>query len=343
MSIRRSAMVGMLVLATGGFVADPSRIGVAPPRAGGFAQRVVFVSYVDEADDVRGLRDFQALDEAMHHADGRLASEVKLDFVQVSLAKGESIDTAMLQIAASGPAAIVATCDDVLDAARRHAGSIPIVFASHADPVAAGYVKSIAAPGLPRTGFTYHLALTQKMIEVLADAHPDAHRIGIVADAMRVATPGFAADIDAAMRALDVDVTVYAAASAQDVETALHSSSAAAIDAWYVPVGEALWNDEARVLDLMERSGRPVLYERTRLARRPGSMAYEPRVRDPFGILAHQLVLVLRGVDPRTIPVERPSEFELAVNLTDIDARAPAKSFVKRADKLFLSDLSASH
>jgi hypothetical protein len=67
-------------------------------------------------------------------------------------------------------------------------------------------------------------------------------------------------------------------------------------------------------------------------------MAYEARIADPFRIWASQLLLILHGVDAATIPIERPSEFELALNLDAIAADKrlrPSKNIVERANVLF--------
>lgn len=339
------AMAIVVAVGSAGLLAGMKHTGRAVAAAVASAQpRVVFVSYVDDPSDVRLYRDFQAFGDAVRRLDPELANRIDLEFVQASVDRGESIDVVMRRVVASRPAVIVASSDDVLDAARATTADVPVVFASHADPVAAGYVKSIAVPGVPRTGFTFCLPLTQKMLEILASAYPNVRRVGIIADHLRADASGFVADVNAAREALGLDVSVFVATTATDVERVLQTASAAGIDAWYVPVGEALWNDEGRVLDLMEGSQKPVLYERTRLARRAGALAYEPRVSDPIVILATQSILVLRGADPATIPVERPSEFELSINVADaawIVAARPSKPLVKRANKLFLSDAAS--
>ena len=82
--------------------------------------------------------------------------------------------------------------------------------------------------------------------------------------------------------------------------------------------GAALWANKAAVIHMMASTSKPVLYDRTSLVRDGALMSYEARIVDPFRIWANQLLLILDGVDAATIPVERPSQFELALNLDAI-------------------------
>jgi len=118
----------------------------------------------------------------------------------------------------------------------------------------------------------------------------------------------------------------------------LRGARARSMDAWYVPVGAALWYDEDAVIRLMASTTKPVLYDRTYLVRDGALMSYEARIVDPFRIWANQLLLILDGVDAATIPVERPSQFELALNLDAIasDPRLrPSKRLIRWANVLF--------
>ena len=81
-----------------------------------------------------------------------------------------------------------------------------------------------------------------------------------------------------------------------------------------------------------------MLYDRTTLVRDGGLMSYEARIVDPLGIWANQALLILAGADAGTIPIERPSQFELALNLDVIasDQRLrPTKTLIQRANVLF--------
>ncbi|MGH6738740.1 MAG: ABC transporter substrate-binding protein, partial [Bradyrhizobium sp.] len=163
----------------------------ARPVSGDETRRVFYVSYVDEPDDDRGRINFGRLKDALDSLDANgKTAPFALDFVQVVVGGPQTIDGTLRQLVQRKPAAIVATSDDVLQAAKAVTQSIPIVFMSYGDPVAAGDVRSIAAPGVRRTGFTIHVPMLQKAIELLVDGYPAAKHIGVLVDSLAASQPG---------------------------------------------------------------------------------------------------------------------------------------------------------
>jgi len=302
--------------------------------AGGGQQRVVYVSYVDTPEDTRGQADFRKFRDALERRRGQNAMPLSIEFAEVAGDGPEPIVDLMRQVINSRPDALVASSYMVLEAAKRLTQSVPILFMSHADPVELGHVRSIAAPGVNRTGFTFYTPVLAKSLELLAEAYPHIKSIGIVADSALLDSPGFAQELEQARCSLELRITVFLAENQEQLAKQLRRGDAQLIDAWYVPTTDVIWNDLDATLVRMAESTKPVLYDRTALARKPGAMSYEARVPDPFSVWAAQLILILDGVDPRTIPIERPSTFELAVNIgrASRSPLTPSKSIVKRAD-----------
>jgi len=306
------------------------------PAGSGEAQwRVVYVSYVDTPQDTRGRDDFRKFRDAVAGRRGQGAISLSIEFAEVAGDGPKPIVDLMRRVISSRPDAIVASSYMVLEAAKGLTQSVPILFMSHADPVELGHVKSIAAPGVNRTGFTFYTPILAKSLELLAEAYPRVKSVGIVADSALLESPGFARELEQARSSLELRVAVFLAENQDQLAKLLSRDEARIMDAWYVPTTDVIWNDQDATLALMAESTKPVLYDRTALARKPGSMSYEARVLDPFSVWAAQLILMMDGVDPRTIPIERPSAFELAVNVEGASrssSATPSKSIVKRAD-----------
>src|SRR5207253_8678142 len=75
---------------------------------------------------------------------------------------------------------IFAPTSTEVEAVRQKTKTIPIVFASHADPVGVGHVASLARPGGNITGLTIiQTDLVAKQLEILKEAVPQATRIGV--------------------------------------------------------------------------------------------------------------------------------------------------------------------
>jgi len=298
-------------------------------------RRVVYVSYVDTPQDTRGRVDFRKFRDALERRRGQKAIPLSIEFAEVAGDGPKPIFDLVRQVINSRPDALVASSYMVLEAAKGLTQSVPILFMSHADPVELGHVRSIAAPGVNRTGFTFYTPILAKSLELLAEAYPHIRAIGIVADSALLESPGFAQEVEQARSSLELRIDVFLAENQDQLAKLLRRGDAQVMDAWYVPTTDIIWNDLDATLALMAESTKPVLYDRTALARKPGAMSYEARVLDPFSVWAAQLILILDGVDPRTIPIERPSTFELAVNIGRAPrspSATPSKSIVKRAD-----------
>jgi len=315
------------------YIAYPLRA----PTAQNEAQRVVYVAYMDDPKDDRGWLTYQRLGEALQAAQVRADVRPSLEFVQVLVGGQPTIDNVMSRIVESQPAAIVATSDDVLDAAKAATQSIPILFLSYADPVVTGEVRSFAAPGVNRTGFTFQVPMLAKAIEIILDGYPRSKHIGVLVDSSTAREPGFVHELRDTRAGVSVPLDIFVADDARELAGILHHANARGIDAWFVPTGAALWNDETAVIRMMNATSRPVLYDRIGFVRNGGPMAYEARVVAPFRIWANQLLMIAEGVDVATIPIERPSQFDLALNLDVVFANPglrPSKALLRRANVL---------
>ena len=336
-------LLALAILVAGVFVVFGIMRSAGPIAATEPIVRVAYVSFLELASDDRGQRDFVRFRATLDGLEQAARKNIVLELVEVAQDRGDAIDAIMRDIVLARPAAIIATSQAVLEAAQRATDDIPVLFVAHCDPVAAGYVRSIAAPGVKRTGFTFHAPLAEKAIELLHDAFPGVRRVGVLADSVLARSEDFRRELRHAGAQLHLELRVLVANDGSELGTVLQRPEAATVDGWFVPVNDALWNDEAAVLARMRDTHKPVVYERTQLARKGGLMSYEARLGDPFRILASQLLLVLDGVDPATIPVERPSRFELAINLAAAGAEPqlrPRASVLKRANVVFAAGAS---
>src|SRR5262249_43168340 len=86
-----------------------------------------------------------------------------------------------VELARMAPDAIVVHGSQALTAVRRETNRIPIIFASVADPIASGYVKSLARPGGNVTGFTIYGGMpSPKLLERLKEFAPETARVAFV-------------------------------------------------------------------------------------------------------------------------------------------------------------------
>jgi len=102
------------------------------------------------------------------------------------------------EIVALKPDVIVASTENALSALLRETQAVPIVFTQIADPVAGGYVASLARPGGNVTGFTlYEFAIGVKWLELLKQIAPNVNRVAVIYDPGGSSADGYLSAIEA--------------------------------------------------------------------------------------------------------------------------------------------------
>jgi putative ABC transport system substrate-binding protein len=231
---------------------------------------------------------------------------------------------------------VIATSASASYAARQATSTIPIVFFVAQDPVGTGMVASLARPGGNVTGLSAQQDDTAgKRLELLRDVIPGLRRLGILAN---VGDPGAVLDlreIQMAARALGLDVVTSEIRRPADIGPAFDAFKGR-IDALYV-VAESLVNAyRVRVNTLSVGAHLPTMHGFREWVEMGGLMSYGANFPDLYRRAAELVDKILRGAKPANIPVEQPTKFDLAVNLTTakaIDLTIP-ESFLLRADEV---------
>ena len=238
------------------------------------------------------------------------------------------------------PAVIVASNGNIASVAQSLTSEVPIVFASHGDPVATGLVRSLGQPGGNLTGYTYFVPIHEKRLELLRAIAPRARRVGIIVDRWWLDELGGRAAMENARSRPGFDATLFAAETVPELEKALASPAARSMDAWYLPLTRIAYEQPEAVLKRLRATRLPVAYPTTPFVEGGGLISYQPvlDVDQASNLLATMIALVLDGVPAAEIPVERPRAFELAVNVQaarELGLRIP-DALIKRADRVLL-------
>ena len=235
------------------------------------------------------------------------------------------------------PAVIIATSSESAGIARQVTSTIPIVFGSHQDPVRLGLVRSLADPGGNVTGFTSAAPIDMKRLELLRELAPRARRLGIVIDHWWMEETGGDAVLREARKRLGFEGRVFLMERLQDLNQ-LETAAARDIEAWYVPLTTLPYDHPGAVVGALAALRKPVVYPTVRFVDAGGLSAYQPRqsLDEAMDLFAKLTGLVLDGVSPGRIPVERPQAFELAVNAGEARRLGIRLSdaLLKRADRV---------
>jgi putative ABC transport system substrate-binding protein len=205
-------------------------------------------------------------------------------------------------------------------AAKQATSEIPIVFAVAADPVGAGLVASLANPGGNVTGLSNQSAdLAGKRLQLLRELIPTLRRVAIIANVANSDGALETHDVEAASRALGLEVTNLPVRKTEDIEPAL-GSLGGLVDALYVVADPLINTNRVRIQIRALAARLPTIYNSREFVEVGGLISYGPNFPDLWRRAAELVDKILRGARPANIPVEQPTKFDLTINM--ITARA---------------------
>jgi putative ABC transport system substrate-binding protein len=192
--------------------------------------------------------------------------------------------------------------------------TIPIVFNTGLDPVAAGFVASLGRPGGNVTGVTSFLGqLGAKRLGLLRELAPGAATIAVLRNPL---TPGAElADVQDAARAFGQEVKVLYASAADELATVLASLPRIGADALLVTTNPFFFIRANEIITYAARHAVPALYFRREFAAAGGLMSYGSNADEGYRIIGDYVARILRGTKPSDLPVQQPTKFELVINL----------------------------
>ena len=222
-------------------------------------------------------------------------------------------------------------------AMKRARTTLPIVFATVSEPVAPGLVASLARPGSNFTGLTtINRELMSKRLELLKEAIPGLARVG------HLANPGYAVhqaqvtEMEAAARALGLTLHLAEVRAPAEFAGAFARMAAAQVGAFIVQQDALFVSNRPLILDLATQRRLPGMYVFSLYSRSGGLMSYGAKAEDLYRRAAGYVDRILKGTKPSEIPIERPTKFELIINLTTAKALGLTipQSLLLRADQV---------
>jgi len=201
-------------------------------------------------------------------------------------------------------------------AAKNATSTIPIVFSTTADPVAAGLVDSLARPGGNITGFTYIGAvLSGKRLELLKETIPKLSHVGLLWNPQDPGSTQQWKESQLSARELGLQLHSMEVSSADKYEGAFEQATKARIAAVAVTQSALTNSYQKRIADLAAKKRLPAIYPRGDFVENGGLMSYGADQAEPLRRVASMVDKILKGAKPADLPVEQPTKFELMINL----------------------------
>lgn len=222
-------------------------------------------------------------------------------------------------------------------AAKDAASTIPVVFVTGADPVAAGLVASLARPGSNLTGIAILAGeLAPKRLELLAELVPTAKNIALLINPNNVTDAGVAKEVEEAVRARGFRLQIVKAASQPDIDAVFSALGEAHAGALLVSPNSFFTSRREQITALALRARIPTIYRDRQSVIAGGLISYGINIAAAYrqaGIYAGK---ILKGARPADLPVQQPSTFELVVNLKTAKALGLTvpPSILARADEV---------
>jgi putative tryptophan/tyrosine transport system substrate-binding protein len=214
----------------------------------------------------------------------------------------------------------VITCTGTLPTSilKQLTSTIPVVFQSVADPVASGFVASLARPGGNMTGFiSVEHSLAGKWVSVLRDIAPDVGRALVLYDPENTNWTGYLPVAEAAGMSLRVKVSAVRVSVVGDIERAIEAFTREPQQGGMITLpGSAMMSaNRQAIADLAIRHRLPAIYPFDYFAESGGLVAYGPETDNGVRGAASYVARILRGIKPADLPVQAPVKFELVINL----------------------------
>ena len=216
---------------------------------------------------------------------------------------------------ASGVDVLVVGSPHGVIAARRQTSRVPIIAVDlESDPVASGFVASLARPGSNLTGLFLDLPeMSAKLLQLLREAKPRLSRVGIIWDAA-IARAQFEAT-DHVARAASIDVSPAPVRTAADLDPVFVEFARERADAVIALSSPLMRLNQRRIDDLAVRHRLASITVFALLPDSRGLLSYGPDLDIMQRRAAAYVDRILKGATVGELPVERPTKFELAVNL----------------------------
>jgi putative ABC transport system substrate-binding protein len=221
-----------------------------------------------------------------------------------------------VELAASGPDVVLAHGSSTLGPMLDETRTLPIIFPVSTDPVAAGFVGSLARPGGNVTGFmNFEYSQSGKYLELLKEITPGLKRVAVLRDPTNPSGGAIFGVIQTAAQLLRIEANVLNMRCAGEVE---HAIDAFAHDSYggmiVVPSGRAFAHRDM-IIAQVARHKLPTIYFDRLFVNAGGLVSFGSSEIDQYRRAASYVDRILKGEKPADLPVQAPIKYELVINL----------------------------
>src|SRR5215471_9992811 len=225
------------------------------------------------------------------------------------------------ELAARAPDVIAATGNVAMPPLLEATRTIPIVFNNVADPVGAGFVKSMARPGGNATGFIqFEYSLSAKWLETLKEIVPSLTRVAVLRDAALASGIGQFAVIQSVASSLRVEMSAIDVRDTGEIEADIADFARTGTGGLILTSSALAVVHRSLIITLAARHKLPAISYRRAFVDDGGLISYGYDVVDQYRQSAGYIDRILKGEKPADLPVQAPTKYELVINLKTANA-----------------------
>ena len=206
-------------------------------------------------------------------------------------------------------------------AAKEATRTIPIVMLFDPDPIANGFVASLARPGGNITGLsTLAPELSSKQLELMKEIVRGLSRVAVIGSSAAPGNGHVLVDLERAARALKVQLQILDVLDPKDIETAFRAATKGRAEAIVVLQSPFTTLHATQFIELAAGNRLPAFYPSSSFVQAGGLVSYGVSLSDLSRRAAVYVDKILKGAKPADLPVEQPTTFELVINMKTAQA-----------------------
>jgi putative tryptophan/tyrosine transport system substrate-binding protein len=214
---------------------------------------------------------------------------------------------------------------------------VPVVYELSADPPSLGLAADLAHPLHNATGISLmSIEMNGKRLELLHEIAPQITRVAVIANPLHSGMQLERADFETKGKELGIDVLFFSTPNRADLDQALNKLATETPQA-LVAFSDAFIVDNKNYIINFAMSRRlPVISGWAVMAENGALCTYGPRLVESYRRTAYFVDRILKGSTPAELPIERPTIFELVVNLNSAKTLGIAipSTVLARADRV---------
>ena len=243
---------------------------------------------------------------------------------------------AAAELLALSPDVVIVAGGGVL-ALQRLSRTVPIVMTQAIDPIGSGFVTSLARPGGSTTGFMqFEFGLTGKWLQLLKEIAPGVTRVGVLRDENTPAGIGQWAALNVTAESAGVELSTLEAREVRGIERGIAAFAREPNGGLVVTASGATALHRKPIIENAVRHRLPAVYPYRIMIADGGLIAYGVDMVEQYRQVAGYVDRILKGEKPGDLPVQRPTKYQLTVNLKTAKAMGVTMppALLARADEV---------